>query len=81
MIIAVDGHSRGQGVGKKLVLATLEYLSEEGVDRCRTKTLATNHGVIRMYEGMGWIVRDRFGLIGRDYVTMVSGASLELGAK
>ena len=75
VLIAVDSRFRGRGLGKMLVNAALEYLRDHGVDRCRTKTLAANHSVIAMYEGLGWHVRDRFHLIGRDYVTMASAAA------
>lgn len=72
VLIAVDADHRGRGVGKALVDAALQYLRRHGVERCRTKTLAANGAVIAMYEGLGWHVRDRFRLIGRDYVTIVS---------
>lgn len=71
VFIAVDQAHRGQGVGKKLMVAALHYLRQKGVPSCRTKTLAQNVGIIKMYEGMGWRVRDRFWLIGREYVTIV----------
>jgi ribosomal protein S18 acetylase RimI-like enzyme len=71
-LIAVDKAWRGQGVGRTLVRASLDYLSAKGIDACRTKTLASNAGVIHMYEQLGWTVRDRFALIGRHYVTIVS---------
>jgi ribosomal protein S18 acetylase RimI-like enzyme len=72
VFIAVDQVHRGQGIGKKLVLAALDYLCQKGVQYCRTKTLARNVGVIAMYEGLGWHVRNHFRLIGREYVTIVS---------
>ena len=72
VLIAVDAGHRGRGIGKALVAAALDYLKNHGVDRCRTKTLAANGSVIAMYEGIGWRRRDRFRLIGREYVTMVS---------
>jgi ribosomal protein S18 acetylase RimI-like enzyme len=72
VLIAVDRAARGAGVGRALVRASLTYLAEHHVSQCRTKTLAGNTGVISMYEGLGWHVRDRFSLIGRDYVTIVS---------
>lgn len=71
-LIAVDREWRGHGVGQGLVRSALAYLSQHHVDRCRTKTLAANAGVIAMYEKLGWSVRDRFSLIGRNYVTIVS---------
>jgi len=72
VFIAVDEAYRGQGVGKKLVTAAIDYLREKGCNNCRTKTLAHNLGVIRFYEGMGWYVRDSYRFIGREYVTIVS---------
>jgi ribosomal protein S18 acetylase RimI-like enzyme len=72
VFIAVDQEHRGQGLGKTLVNASLDYLGKRQVPFCRTKTLENNQGVIRMYEGMGWRVRDHFRLIGRGYVTLVS---------
>jgi len=71
-LIAVDREWRGRGVGQALVRASLAYLARRGVAQCRTKTLATNAGVIGMYARLGWAVRDRFALIGREYVTIVS---------
>jgi ribosomal protein S18 acetylase RimI-like enzyme len=72
VFIAVDPGHQGRGIGSALVGAATEYLATRRVNRCRTKTLATNHGVIRMYERLGWHVRNRFRVIGRDYVTIVS---------
>ena len=72
VLIAVDAAYRGRGFGQALVTAALGYLTRHGVGQCRTKTLAANDSVIAMYAGLGWHLRDRFTLIGRDYVTMVS---------
>jgi ribosomal protein S18 acetylase RimI-like enzyme len=71
-LIAVDRAWRGKGVGQALVGASLAYLASHQVDRCRTKTLASNAGVIGMYQRLGWSIRERFSLIGREYVTIVS---------
>jgi ribosomal protein S18 acetylase RimI-like enzyme len=72
VLIAVSAGARGRGVGKALVRAALEHLRRHGVAQCRTKTLAANASVIAMYDSLGWHVRDRFPLIGREYVTIVS---------
>lgn len=72
VFIAVSQTQRGQGVGKKLVVAALDYLCRKEVRFCRTKTLAQNVGVIKMYEKMDWHVRDHRRLIGHEYVTIVS---------
>jgi ribosomal protein S18 acetylase RimI-like enzyme len=72
VFIAVDKNQRGQGLGVGLVTCAIEYLQHKGVDQCRTKTLASNANVIRMYEKLGWRVRDHFRLMQREYVTLVS---------
>lgn len=72
VFIAVDGEARKRGIGTALVAEALRHLACRGVSQCRTKTLAANDGVITMYGRMGWRVRDRFRLIGRDYVTLIS---------
>ena len=72
VFIAIDPAYHGRGIGSALVSAAMEHLKSRGVDRCRTKTLASNDGVIRMYERLGWSIRDRFAFIGRRYVTIVS---------
>jgi len=72
VFIAVDQKQAGRGVGKRLVVSALDYLRRKGVRFCRTKTLAQNVGVIKMYETMGWYVRVHFQLIGRQYVSIVS---------
>lgn len=72
VFIAVEARHRNRGVGKALVAAALGYLMSHGVPQCRTKILAENASVIAIYQGIGWHIRDRFSLIGREYVTMVS---------
>jgi ribosomal protein S18 acetylase RimI-like enzyme len=71
-LIAVAREWRGRGVGQSLVRASLDYLAARDVRTCRTKTLASNAGVIAMYQRLGWSVRDRFALMNRHYVTIVS---------
>ena len=68
VFIALAPEFQGQGLGRMLVTAALEYLKSQGYTECRTKTLTTNIHVIRMYEKMGWQVRNRMRLIGREYV-------------
>lgn len=73
VFIAVSPEHQKRGIGAMLVSAALEYLKGQRGIHCRTKTLASNRGVIHMYEKLGWRVRDSFRLIGRSYVTLVSG--------
>lgn len=72
VFIAVDARARGGGLGKRLVAAAAEHVRARGLRALRTKTLARNQGVIGMYASLGWQVRDRFRLIGKEYVTLVS---------
>jgi ribosomal protein S18 acetylase RimI-like enzyme len=71
VFIAVDPTCQGQGIGTRLVTSSIEYLAQMGIYQCRTKTLARNEKVIRMYERLGWHVRDQFSLIGNQYVFIV----------
>jgi len=70
--IAVDENHRRCGLGKMLVTAALVYLDQKGISTCRTKTLASNSGVISMYERLGWGIRNYTRLLGRQYVILVT---------
>ncbi len=72
VFIAVDPECHRQGIGTQLVVSSLRYLEQIDIHECRTKTLASNSNVIKMYERLGWHVRDEFRLIGNRYVTIVS---------
>jgi ribosomal protein S18 acetylase RimI-like enzyme len=72
VFIAVDAKHRKKGVGRGLVAAALSYLTQHGVRRCRTKTLAANDTVIRMYQTAGWEIVDRYRLIGREHAVLLS---------
>jgi ribosomal protein S18 acetylase RimI-like enzyme len=72
VFIAVAEEFRGRGVGRRLIQAAVDHLARRAVARCRTKTLARNHSVIRLYAGLGWEVVDRYWLIGREYVVLLS---------
>lgn len=72
VFIAVAKEFRGRGVGRRLIQAAVDRLAESAVARCRTKTLVSNHGVIRTYTSLGWEVADRYWLIGREYVVLLS---------
>jgi ribosomal protein S18 acetylase RimI-like enzyme len=72
VFIAINEKNRGHGIGSHLVKMALEYLGTNNVFQCRTKTLQENIGVVKMYEKMGWRVRNSLHLISRDYVIIVS---------
>ncbi len=71
VFIAVDEPFRGRGVGSLLISRAIKYLQNKGQHECRTKTLASNMDVIRVYQKLGWKERNRFRLMDRDYVTLV----------
>lgn len=72
VFIAVAENFRGRGLGRRLIEAAMDHLARSGVHRCRTKTLARNDDVIRLYVNLGWEVADRYRLISRDYVVLLS---------
>lgn len=72
VFIAVGEEFRGQGLGTILVGSAMQYLEGKLIRQCRTKTLADNTHVIEMYKKLGWSIRNRFRLINRDYVVIVS---------
>ena len=72
VFIAVKQEFRNQGLGQALVKAAMDYLSSQKVFQCRTKTLAENTNVIKMYEKMGWQMRNSLRLISHNYVIIVS---------
>jgi ribosomal protein S18 acetylase RimI-like enzyme len=72
VFIAVAEEFRGRGVGRRLIQAAVDQLAQSSVARCRTKTLVRNHDVIRIYTSLGWGVADRYWLIGREYVVLLS---------
>jgi ribosomal protein S18 acetylase RimI-like enzyme len=81
VFIAVDESHRGRGLGRRLVHAAMHYLRSRAAAACRTKTLASNRGVIALYEKLGWRVRDRFRFLGKNYVTLVADLAAPPGAR
>jgi len=55
--VAVDRARRGQGVGKRLLQATLDALRAEGVSRVRLDVSDDNAAAIRLYESAGFVTQ------------------------
>lgn len=71
VFIAVQKEYRGKGIGKKLVLHSIEYLKKLKLNCCVTKTLSSNLNVIHMYKKIGGVIKSKFRLIGQEYVYII----------
>ncbi len=61
--IAVKEEYRGLGVGKRLLSAALAFLAYLGVKRIRLMTLEGNIPARRLYESLGFKVKERNGRV------------------
>lgn len=52
--VGVDPARRGRGVGKRLVLTSVQELAHRGVQRLRARVLATNAVSLRLFFGCGF---------------------------
>ena len=52
MLIAVDGDSRGAGIGHFLITNTLYRLGHSGINSCLVSTQLTNRSALRFYNSM-----------------------------
>ncbi|MNI06785.1 Acetyltransferase YpeA [compost metagenome] len=64
--VAVDPEYRGQAIGKKLVLSSLEKLRLEGISKCHLMVLADNEIGNEFWTRTGWIRRDGILLYSSD---------------
>ena len=53
--IAVEESFRGQGIGKKLTAALLQYLSNLGASYATLEVRVSNERAIRMYQSLGFV--------------------------
>ena len=57
--IAIKRESRGKGLGKKLLSATLDSMRENGITSCALEVRVSNQAAISFYEIMGMKASDR----------------------
>jgi len=47
---------RGRGIGRRLIMATLQGAREKGLERVELEVFASNRPAIRLYESLGFVV-------------------------
>ena len=57
-MLAVDPNYRRLGLGKKLVMKTIEKMREDGANEVILETEITNTAALRLYESIGFL-RDK----------------------
>jgi len=57
-MLAVDPNYRRLGLGKKLVMKTIERMREDGANEVILETEITNTAALRLYESIGFL-RDK----------------------
>jgi len=68
--IAVRKEDQGKGIGKKLVLESIEYLKHEGIPGIRIKTLKQNTEWVHFFLKSGWHQSREIKLINNEYVVL-----------
>jgi len=61
MGIAVEEGHRGRGLGKKLLDFAITILSLQGCPKITLLTLASNEVALKLYEGAGFVIKERRG--------------------
>lgn len=59
-LLAVDASRRRAGVGPTLVASALEQLFELGCETVSAATQSSNYETVRLYQGLGFVIRDVF---------------------
>jgi len=54
-LLAVDSHQQGAGLGRWLLSAITESLTDSGFEQIVLHALADNHVAVRLYESAGWV--------------------------
>jgi ribosomal protein S18 acetylase RimI-like enzyme len=57
--VAADPNARGQGLGRQIVKAAEEWLSDRGVSKAQLLVLTTNQTVVDFYDRLGFSVSPR----------------------
>jgi len=69
--ICVAPGSRGEGIGREILLRTLRSLREQGCRQVSLTVTASNRNAIALYESMGFAVRHRFAAMVWDHIRPV----------
>lgn len=72
--VAVDPAARRCGIGRRLVLAVIEFAEARSADKILLEVRASNEAAIRLYEGLGFErfhVRARYYSDGEDGIEMM----------
>lgn len=73
MAVAVADEWQGQGIGRALLLAVVEWARDHGIGRLEASTLATNSGVLALIASIGRPVHESAPLGGVVLVTIDVG--------
>ena len=57
-MLAVDSNQRRLGLGRKLVMRTIDAMRDQGADEVILETEITNVAALRLYESIGFL-RDK----------------------
>ena len=68
--IAVCPDSQGQGIGRKLVQASMDYLKENGSPGIKIKTRKDNTAWVQFFLGQGWQLAQEIELVDNRYVIL-----------
>lgn len=71
--IAVKKETQGQGIGKQLVQASIDYLKQNEIPGIKIKTRKDNRDWIQFFLRQGWQLSKEFNLINTDYVILALG--------
>jgi ribosomal protein S18 acetylase RimI-like enzyme len=59
--VGTDPDFQGRGIGRAVIAFALERLAQDGIERARVMTNASNTNAIRFYEACGFEIVDRVG--------------------
>jgi ribosomal protein S18 acetylase RimI-like enzyme len=68
--IAVRPDSQGQGIGRKLVQASMDYLKENDLPGIKIKTRKDNTAWVQFFLGQGWQLAQEIELVDNRYVIL-----------
>ena len=75
LIVAVDESFRNQGIGKRLIVKTLEHFIPRGANHAVLEVRLDNYGAISLYEKLGFenlrIRRNYYAETGEDALVML----------